>query len=302
MEKKLLVALALILALATAASCSGSTTPSSSPVSYSQYQLEYQLLAKYPDYFWCDPDVYPIARQGQEQQNALQQFPTIQANQAEFSAILEHLGMTQKTDYSDLEKLSIYREYKKLNLAVQMELSGKVYDFTLRVGQGNGFRIEGTVDSYGTIKETSRQSSFNTCPICLTKGTLIATPAGPLPVEQIRQGMQVWTTDSSGNKVAATVIAAASTAVPPSFQVVKITLDDGRTVTASPGHPSATGKSLGTYQPGDTLDGAVVISVEKISYEGGHTYDILPSGSTGLYWANGILLRSTLFVPANNGG
>jgi hypothetical protein len=34
--------------------------------------------------------------------------------------------------------------------------------------------------------------------------------------------------------------------------------------------------------------------VEHVIYHGDATYDLLPDSSTGLYWANGILLRSTL--------
>lgn len=45
---------------------------------------------------------------------------------------------------------------------------------------------------------------------------------------------------------------------------------------------------------GDVLDGALVATVEYVPYNSGATYDLLPSGSTGLYWANGILLKSTL--------
>ena len=77
------------------------------------------------------------------------------------------------------------------------------------------------------------------------------------------------------------------------FQVVRITLNDGRSVTASPGHPSAEGQMLGDYRVGDTLDGATVTAVEHVNYNGA-TYDILPAGATALYWANGVLLRSTL--------
>jgi hypothetical protein len=39
-----------------------------------------------------------------------------------------------------------------------------------------------------------------------------------------------------------------------------------------------------------------VTVVEHVIYKGGATYDLLPGGSTGLYWANGILLKSTLAV------
>ena len=42
------------------------------------------------------------------------------------------------------------------------------------------------------------------------------------------------------------------------------------------------------------LDGAEVVSIEKVRYETGHTYDLLPSGETGLYFANGIPMGSTL--------
>ncbi len=106
--------------------------------------------------------------------------------------------------------------------------------------------------------------------------------------------MVVWTVDSSGNRIAAPISETRVTPVPPSFRVVRLALNDGRTVTASPGHPTAGGRALGDYRVGDTLDGAVVIVVEHIVYGDSATHDILPSGPTGLYWANGILLKSTL--------
>jgi len=37
-----------------------------------------------------------------------------------------------------------------------------------------------------------------------------------------------------------------------------------------------------------------VIKVERLGYTGTDTYDLLPSGNTGFYWANGILIGSTL--------
>jgi len=45
---------------------------------------------------------------------------------------------------------------------------------------------------------------------------------------------------------------------------------------------------------GDRYDGAVVIGVDLIPYAGGATFDVLPAGATGAYWANGVLLGSTL--------
>jgi hypothetical protein len=258
------------------------------------YQLAYRVLDQYPDYFWCDPDFYPIGRPGGEQANSLAQFPTIQANNAEFSAILERLKLPNNPDYSDSEKLSIYREHKKLTLALQITPQGSNYQFVVRTGQNQGFRITGTITPGGAISEISRETSFNTCPICLSKGTLIETPDGPVAVEKIQRGAIVWTLDGSGKRIEAPVIKTSSTAVPPTFQVVKITLSDGRSVTASPGHPTADLRAIEDYRVGDVLVGTTVVSVDRLSYDEGFTYDILPGGETGFYWANGVLLRSTL--------
>jgi len=264
------------------------------PVIYSLPQLEYRLVSRFGDVFYCDPDFYPVAREGQEEKNALEQFPSIRTNEAEFSAILEHLGLPNKAQYTNEDKLRIYREHKKLAFAVQMTASGDAYNFTLRVGEGQGERIDGTITRWGEITVLKREPSFNTCPICLAKGTLIDTPIGPVPVEQLRKGMAVWTVDDWGERVRASVVKTAVTPVPASFQVVRLKLNDGRTVTASLGHPTAEGRALGDYQAGETLNGALVVAAELVAYDNGTTYDLLPSGTTGLYWANGVLLKSTL--------
>src|SRR6266852_1344513 len=141
-SKRLLPAL---LAFAVPAACGyGSPTPLSAA------ELEYRLIAQYGPVFFCDPDFYPVSREGQEQQNALDQFPTIRANNAlEFAAILEHLGLPDKADYTAGEKLSIYREHKKLTYGVQLASSGAAYEFNLRIGANQGYRIRGTITSSG---------------------------------------------------------------------------------------------------------------------------------------------------------
>jgi hypothetical protein len=273
--------------------CRAQPTPTP-PVEYSAPELEYRLISNFGDVFWCDPDIYPIAREGQEQANALEQFPAISANTTEFSAILAHLGLPEKSEYSDEEKLQIYREHKKLTYALQMALAGNLYDFTLRVGEGQGEKIDGTITKSGVIKVMNRETSFNTCPICLAEGTLINTPYGPVPVEQIRKGMVVWTTDLAGKREPAVVTETAKTAVPASFRMVRVILNDGRSVMASAGHPTADGRPLGNYEAGEILDGGRILTLEYVPYDGNATYDLLPSGDTGFYWANGILLRSTM--------
>ncbi len=264
------------------------------PVEYSVPELEYRLISNFDNVFWCDPDFYPVGHEGQEEENALEQFPIISANTVEFSAILAHLGLPEKSEYSDEEKLQIYREHKKLTYAVQITSSGNLYDFTLHVEEDQGERIVGTITKSGVITILDRESSINTCPICLIEGTLIDTPGGPVPVEQLCEGMAVWTVGDSGKRIAAAVVETTMTPVPSLFLVVRVGLNDGRSVTAAWRHPTAEGRALGEYHVGDTLDGALVIVVERVIYKGGATYDVLPGGSTGLYWANGILLKSTL--------
>ena len=274
--------------------CAQQPTPTTTPsVIYSIPELKYVLISNFAQVFYVDPDFYPVAREGQEEKNALEQFPTISANATEFQAILKYLDMPNKGEYTNEEKLRIYREHKKLTRAVEMTVSGDTYQFILRVGEGQGERIEGTITRSGEIKVLKREPSFNTYPICLAKGTLIDTPSGPVPVEQLCKGMAVWSVDGSGKRTPAEVEETVMTPVPASFKVTRVTLSDGRTVTASPGHSTAEGRALGDYQVGDTLDMALVVVVEHVSYEG-VTYDLLPSGATCLYWANGVLLQSIL--------
>lgn len=289
-------AILLTIAAIFAGACvkQGPATLPMPPVVYSVPELKYQLIAGFGDVFYVDLDYYPVAREGQEEKNALEQFPAIKADNAEFSAILQHLGLPDKADYTTEEKVSIYREHKKLTRGIEMTASGDIYHFVLRIGEGQGERIEGTITKSGKITVLKREPSFNTYPICLAQGTLIAVPGGQVPVEQLQVGMVVWTVDSFGQRVAARVEKTVVTPVPPSFQVVRVILNDGRSVTASPGHPTADRRAVSDYAVGDILDGATMTAVERVSYNGGATYDLLPSGPTGLYWANDVLLRSTL--------
>jgi hypothetical protein len=67
-------------------------------------ELKYKLLAQFPDFFYCDPDTYPVAR-ADPTQLAVQHFPEIQANIEEFQAILEHDGLSGLTSFTDAQKL-----------------------------------------------------------------------------------------------------------------------------------------------------------------------------------------------------
>ncbi len=265
------------------------TTP---PQNLNQFQAEYVLLGRY-DVFWCPPYEYPIGRPQQEQLDAISQFTAIQANQAEFAAILDYLDVDNKSGYTDQEKLLIFRQHQRLTGALTIKASGDNYDFSLRIGEGEGQKITGMISRAGRITLTKTETSFNTCPICLAAGTLIETENVNTPVEDIVPGIKVWSQDGSGDRVLVPVMKTASTPAPAEFQAVRLMLADGRCITASPGHPTAGGRPIGDYAAGEMLDGAAVVAREYITYFG-KTYDILPDSDTCLYWANGILLKSTL--------
>ncbi len=228
----------------------------------------------------------------------LDSFPSIRKNTEEFLAILRHNNLTGTTNFSLEQKLLIYREHKKLNVGISLEPSEYAYKFQLIISEGNPewyYKIEGTIDYNGTITILKKERlNFYPCPVCLAANTRIDTPAGSVAVKDLQKGMVVWTADSSGTRIPATVLKNVSVSVSPSFRIIHLVLDDGRELFASPGHPTADGRKLGTLSPGDTLDGAKIVIAERIPYNGTATYDILPSGDTGFYWANGILIRSTL--------
>lgn len=133
-------------------------------------------------------------------------------------------------------------------------------------------------------------------PICLSADASIATPDGDVPVTSVSAGMLVWTSDGRGGRLAVPVLSVGSADAGPDHRIVHLTLSDGRELRLSPGHPTADGRTAGAVAAGDPLDGATVTGAELAAYAHQRTYDLLPAGPTGTYWANGILMGSTL-VP-----
>lgn len=262
--------------------------------------LRYRLVDQLGRPLFCDPDFYPIAR-SDEAVLASERLPAIRDDRPTYLAITAHLGIDPSATPTADQVLAIYREWKMLAaLVLEPAGGGQRFDYTAASAGGAtaGWHVAGTIDTAGTITVQLRAASGPPpCPICLSRGTLIATPNGPIAVEDIRAGMTVWTADTSGTPVVGWVLLARSTPVPPTHQVVDLLLADGRTLRASAGHPLPDGRRLGGLRPGDIVDGARVVSATLVSYAGGATFDLLPSGPTGTYWANGILLASTLGAP-----
>lgn len=281
-------------ALPVAPSPSPSAVPVGGPPSVSQ--LKFKVIDAVGTPAYCDPDQYPVARPGSEQAMAIAKYPQIQADTELYAAIVAHEKLPSG-DLSDAQKLTVYRAYKVLN-ALPLTPSGGDYTFAYRVQKSTGGSYEmatGKVASNGTVTLVSEtQTGPPVCPICLAAGTLIATPLGPRAVTDLQPGMLVWTESPDGRKVAAPIVEVGSMAVPTGHLMVHVRLADGRELWASPGHRTGDGRALGMLAPGDKLDGSTVVVWELVPYGGERTYDLLPAGTTGTYWADGILLTSTL--------
>lgn len=131
-------------------------------------------------------------------------------------------------------------------------------------------------------------------PICLSGETRIATPKGEVFVKNIRAGDMVWSMNDRGEKIAVPVLISSHTNAPVDHRVIHLRLYDGRELFASPGHSIAGGRTLGSLLLGDVVSGSVVVGASLVAYDEAYTYDILPDSASGAYWANGILLESTL--------
>lgn len=287
----LVLAIALILA-----ACGGNpfASPTPSPQPLTVPQLKYRVIDEVGPPLFCDRDFYPIARQD-EREIARQRFAELQRDSETFPVIVARLRLAPP--YTPDQQLAIYRDWKTLEALPLGSVGPGVwgFDYDAQRSASVGEHVFGRAFADGKVVVLTRAPAGPpNCPICLALGTRIATPSGERAVEDLRVGDLVWTTAERGERVAAPLIAVGSTAVPLTHEVIRLLLDDERVVYVSPGHPTTDGVRVGDLAAGDALDGARIASAQRLRYAGGETYDILPAGATGAYWANGILLGSTL--------
>src|SRR5437868_984646 len=120
-----------------------------------------------------------------------------------WAAIAAHQGVDPAVAPNGDALLAVYREWKMLR-ALALLSSGSGWTFDARFG-GTGpdasaspviTHVVGAIASDGTIMVDSQESSGPPpCPICLARGTLIATPRGDVPIEVLRPGDPVWSLD-----------------------------------------------------------------------------------------------------------
>jgi hypothetical protein len=291
--------IAVALLVLACAAC-GTITPAPAPAvgtPLTVSQLKFKVMDSIGKPVYCDRDFYPIARQGGEEANAITQYPVIRADGEAYPAIVAHENLPAG-DLTDAQKLVLYRAWKLLQ-ALSINLAEADYSFSYRTQSSNGtasyLLVTGTVRVDGVVTVSSRTPTGPPpCPICLAAATLISTPSGDVRVTEVRVGMLVWTASADGARVAAPVLEIGSTQVPAGHQMVHVVVADGRELLASPGHRTADGRALGSLARGDVLDGSTITTWELVPYASDRTYDLLPAGPTGEYWANGIRLSSTL--------
>jgi hypothetical protein len=284
-QRLIVAVLLLLLPACGAVKYGGGTSQLTTP------ELKYRLIDKIGPPLFCGPPVVrmPSDPEAKQEVAALksQERPT-------FDAIVSHekldaANLTANDDRHILQQVQVLR-------ALELSMEGQGYRFDYIAGRPSPEHVLGTIDVHGTISlESHDPTPFpgrGGCPICLAAGDRIATPNGQVPVTELRPGMLVWTIDA-GRRVAAPISVVAHTPAPLGHRVVRVVLADGRAVVASPGHPTGDGRRIGELNVGDLLDGSSVSTIELVPYSG-DTWDLLPLGSTGEYWAEGVLLGSTL--------
>ena len=126
-------------------------------------------------------------------------------------------------------------------------------------------------------------------PICCSPDTRIRTTGIQKRIADILEGDLVLTDSEKPVRV----IKVSRTEVK-NHKILKVSLNDGIVLEISPGHPTSDGKLVKDLKIGDLIDGHIVIEVKQIPYNYKYTYDILPDSKTGNYYANGVLIGSTL--------
>ncbi len=131
---------------------------------------------------------------------------------------------------------------------------------------------------------------------CAAPDTPIATPSGEQPIATLRPGDLVYSMHR-GRLLAVPIVRTTRTPAA-RHQVVRVTLETGRVLHISPGHPTADNGTFADLRAGARLGERRVVAVEIVPYLHAFTYDVLPHSDSGTYLAAAALIGSTLAQPA----
>jgi hypothetical protein len=128
---------------------------------------------------------------------------------------------------------------------------------------------------------------------CASPTTRVATPDGERPISTLRVGDLVYTVDQ-GARVARPLVRVHRQPVA-DHAIVRMVTTDGAVVEMSPNHPTADHGTFGELGPGDRLGHEHRVgSIELVPFEHDATWDVLPASDTGVYFASGVPVGSTL--------
>jgi hypothetical protein len=253
-----------------------------------------ELRLKVEDAFgrptYCDPDSYPVGRLVSPAEKAQRFIQLQQTDGPGVAAVAAHDRLPASGLTAD-QQYQVWSDYQALQ-RIQLNPEGNHYRFQ---DSSSTRLVEGTITKTGTISVLRNgPPAPMMCPICLNGDALIDTPGGPVAVRDLAPGMPVWTAGLDGTRQAGLVVRTGNVSTPFGHRFIRLALADGRSVLVTAGHPTADGRNVGDLAPGDQLDGSSVVAAETVDTDVAATYDLLPSGPTGTYWANGIRLGSTL--------
>ena len=193
----------------------------------------------------------------------------------------------------------IYSGYNKNNYSAKDVYTWPIEHVCIPMAEPDDPVIVRLLDDGTMLYKTRDKKQFrgtpNSCR-CLPSFTFISTPKGPVLISLLVKGDSVYSMNARGEKIIVPLIAVNKTAVEPNHRMLNIELADGRKLQVTPDHPAAADYfSLTQYETGTVLDKSTVTQKYFTELNNAFTYDILPGGDTGYYWANDILIGSTLF-------
>jgi hypothetical protein len=301
---KFLIMLVLIIALASCGQPDLPSAPAVSPTPLNKVALQYRLLDFLTDgrgmaaVDWCDYEYNPTSLgEGMDERGRLRIAEFARDNPAGLELIQKTVGLPgDPAALNATDTVAVYDEIRSIETMYLYDYADERYHYKafIKNAQDRTIRVEGTISDYGAIDIARQYPGTPICYACLAMGTRIDTPGGPVAVQDLRVGDVIWTRRRDGTRVAAPLLRVSRTAVPAGHLVVKVGLDDGRSVTASLRHPTSDGRTFADLAAGDSLDGGVISHRDLLPYSADYTYDLLPAGATGWYWADGVLIGSTL--------
>jgi hypothetical protein len=269
------------------------TTPPPPPARrYSKARLQLKLLKKY-GLNWCDDNMYPVGRTVSDEEIAGQLALYQQKDPQLYREVQRDFKVHPDSTPTLKENQMVFSRFRRAR-AIRLTLKDDRYHFEFFAGLPRAQKIIGSIGKTGDVEIDKKIPGGPNCPKCLAENTVISTPSGLVKVTDLFPGMSVWTMDQNGNRQSKALLRVQKVPVPESHQMLQLKLEDGRKVLVSPLHPDRFGCPLKDLHKGDLLDGSRIKGYSFRQYESGYTYDLLPAGGTGLYWANGILIGSTM--------